>query len=479
MLFQLVRCESFRPNFMTALARRALFVAALAGASLASSWGIAVAVADEPPAEPPPETTAPEVLFSAQVAPILLGQCVACHNAKLAEGSYRLDTFAALREAGDSGESPLPESPEAHGELLRRVLSDDADERMPADAPPLPAEQLEILKAWVEQGAKFDGSDEGWLLPQVIPAVEHPQPPEVYPAPMPITAVIFSPDGEQLLTAGYHEVHVWEAASGRLVRRITNLSQRVLALGFDHAGERLLVAGGEPGRSGELRVVDYASGEVLAVPVRTGDVVLDLAVRPGANQVAVGSADQLIRLVDLDRLEIIQTWATHADWVSALAWSPDGQRLVSASRDKSAKVIDAEAGQVIHSYRGHQAAVRGVAFSADGAHVMSSGSDNRLHRWPVAGGRADKTVPLGSEGFRLLLADQMLLVPTAGQKLSRFKVEDLAADGSFEGFQDWVVSAAWQPDRGLLAGGGFDGQVRLWQTSDGELLHAWSAVPSP
>ena len=43
-------------------------------------------------------------------------------------------------------------------DLVRRILSDDADERMP---PPssnksLTAEQKKLLQTWIEQGAKYD-----------------------------------------------------------------------------------------------------------------------------------------------------------------------------------------------------------------------------------------------------------------------------------------------------------------------------------
>src|SRR5690606_41767059 len=45
--------------------------------------------------------------FRADVAPLLLEHCVACHNAKNAEGGYRVDTFAELIKPGDSGEPPI------------------------------------------------------------------------------------------------------------------------------------------------------------------------------------------------------------------------------------------------------------------------------------------------------------------------------------------------------------------------------------
>ncbi|MGB1814755.1 MAG: c-type cytochrome domain-containing protein [Rubripirellula sp.] len=42
------------------------------------------------------------ISFRRDVAPIFLENCVACHDAKKAEGGYRIDTFTELCKPGDS-----------------------------------------------------------------------------------------------------------------------------------------------------------------------------------------------------------------------------------------------------------------------------------------------------------------------------------------------------------------------------------------
>src|SRR6056297_112691 len=87
--------------------------------------------------------------FRAQIAPILRDRCLACHNAKKAEGGYRVDTYSELLKPGDSGEPPIAESAEGTSELIRRIITDDEFERMPAESDPLASEQIALVKKWV------------------------------------------------------------------------------------------------------------------------------------------------------------------------------------------------------------------------------------------------------------------------------------------------------------------------------------------
>src|SRR5581483_708680 len=62
---------------------------------------------------------------------------------------------AGMPAAGDSGKPSLvPGKPDA-SELFRRITTADADERMPADKPPLSSEQIATLRRWIEQGAHW------------------------------------------------------------------------------------------------------------------------------------------------------------------------------------------------------------------------------------------------------------------------------------------------------------------------------------
>ena len=436
----------------------------LATALVAAVCGLGSASAAEP------------VSFRGDVAPILLDHCLACHGPKKAEGGYRVDAFDELRKPGDSGVVPLAAGEADGGEVLRRIASPDPSERMPADAEPLSAEQVDVVRRWVAAGAAFDGDRGDEPLHLVIPPRRYADPPASYPRPVPAAATAFSPDGRQLLVGGYHEVTVWNVEDGSLARRIKDMPQRIFALAFLPDDRRLAVAGGEPGRSGEVRLVDYESGAVTAVVARSADVALDAAVRPRTGELAVASADGLIRIVDPASSAVTRTIAGHADRVTAVAWSDDGALLTSASRDKSAKLFGGETGDLLANYQGHAAAVRGVAFAPDGKQVLSTGADGKLHRWNVEGAAKAAEVAVG-DSHHLARGAGFVLVPGVDGQVRQVDLASNAVSRALSGHRDWALSAAVTRDGTRFASGSLDGEVRIWNAVDGALIRAWTAKP--
>lgn len=417
------------------------------------------------------------ISFSGQVASILVDNCVACHGARKAEGGYRIDTFEYLSKSGDSGSAPITASKIEESELWRRVVATDASERMPAESEPLAPEQLEVLKQWIVNGAAFDGTKPNDPLYLVAPPAIYPDPPAKYPVPVPITSVAFSADGSQVISGGYHELLCWNTSDGTLVKRIKNIDQRVYAIAVSPDGARLAIACGNPGKNGEVRLVDYATGAVLTVCGRTYDVVLDVAYSPDGTRLAASGADGLIRVMDAVTGTVQQTIASHADWVNSLAWSDDGKKLASASRDKSAKVYTAENGELLTSYAGHGVAVKGVAFTPDGASVLSVGDDKKLHRWEIEGAKKVAEVGLGGEGFKLVRGSDFVLAPSNDKLLHRIDLAKNQETLKFTGHVDWVLSSALHMKNNQVVSGSIDGVIRLWNATDGALIREWRGAP--
>ncbi len=284
------------------------------------------------------EVRAVEVSFQRDVAPIFLHHCVACHGAKKAEGGFRLDTFEQLLRPGDSGEPSVVAWKSDESEAFRRLIAEDHAERMPADSEPLKKDEIELIRSWIAQGAKFDGKAKDLPLYAVIPAIQYPPAQDKYKFAIPVTAIEWSSDCKTVYTSGYHELLAWDAEKGVLKGRIANLPERIFAIKASPDGKGLAVGCGTPGRLGEVRWIDLASSKVVNTILRISDSVLDVAFSPDGKMLAVAGADAIVRVVETQSFKEVRTIASHADWVTGLAWNNDGTLLATASRDKSAKV---------------------------------------------------------------------------------------------------------------------------------------------
>jgi DNA-binding beta-propeller fold protein YncE len=418
-----------------------------------------------------------QVSFKKDIAPVLLNNCLACHGPKKAEGAYRIDSYERAIAPGESATKAFVPKMLEGSEAFRRIISTDVKERMPLDGDPLPAETIALIKKWVEEGAVFDGPDPKAPLASYIPPPTHPAAPPAYAATLPITAVTFANDGTQLYVGGYHEITVWNPVDGALIRRIANVGQRTFALSLSPDGTLLAVGCGTPGRLGEVRIFTAATGELQKVVGTTSDVVFDCVFSPQGDKIAVAAADGSIRVFQVADGKEILNITSHSDWVFAIAWNADASKLASASRDKTAKVFDAKTGELLITYSGHQSAVRGVLFHPDGAEVYSSGSDNKIHRWKIADAAKTSELPFGGEVYKLTPAGEFFLTSSAEQKVRQFKSKEQAAVREYPGAKDWVLSAAFNATTKRIAGGTFDGEVKIWNADDGKDVITILAAP--
>ncbi len=114
---------------------------------------------DEKPARPAAAAEVRPVSYLREVRPILAQHCFQCHGPDEAarKGKLRLDLKAhALAER--KGRHVVAPGDPAGSLVWERVVSDDPGARMPPEgkAQPLTQKQIATLKAWIEQGAKWE-----------------------------------------------------------------------------------------------------------------------------------------------------------------------------------------------------------------------------------------------------------------------------------------------------------------------------------
>jgi hypothetical protein len=110
---------------------------------------------------PLPDPTPRPVDFARDVEPILKAHCLSCHGPKKQKSEFRLDSREAALRGGDSGAAAIVPGKSGDSPLIRFVAGLDADKVMPPEddnKTTLTADQISLLRAWIDQGAVWSST---------------------------------------------------------------------------------------------------------------------------------------------------------------------------------------------------------------------------------------------------------------------------------------------------------------------------------
>ncbi|MFN0109556.1 MAG: PSD1 and planctomycete cytochrome C domain-containing protein [Blastocatellia bacterium] len=104
---------------------------------------------------------AQDIQFNRDIRPLLSDRCFYCHgpDEKNRKAGLRLDTFEGAAKDRGGYRAIAPGKPD-ESELLKRVTSHEVGVMMPpasAKKAPITAQEAELLRRWIAQGAKYEG----------------------------------------------------------------------------------------------------------------------------------------------------------------------------------------------------------------------------------------------------------------------------------------------------------------------------------
>ncbi|MEQ8467418.1 WD40 domain-containing protein [Coleofasciculus sp. E1-EBD-02] len=175
------------------------------------------------------------------------------------------------------------------------------------------------------------------------------------------------------------------------------------------------------------------------------ELVRSVAISPNGQILASSSNDQTIKLWNLPTGKLLYTLAGHSSMVTSVAFSPDGKTLASASNlavgDGNIKLWNVETGTLQQTLDKGLLNLRVscVTFSPDGNTLASGNIDATIKLWQLNSGRLHNT--LKGHGWD-------------------------------------VNSVAFSRNGKILVSGGLDGAIKIWNWRIGELLHTLNR-PSP
>jgi hypothetical protein len=362
--------------------------------------------------------------YSRDVQPLWQKYCVGCHAGEDAEGELNLEAFDQVMVGGEHGPVVTPGEPSSS--RVWQVTGGGREPKMPPEEEPQPTvEELELLKRWIEQGAR---GPEGTSV--VDPLRGLPQIARRGKAELPVTAVAVSADGQSVAFARDAEVTIqWESQAAVHVPR--NM-ESIHALEFTPAGDGLLIGGGDVGRRGLTMLVDPRDGQTQQEFVGHTDVVYAAVVSPDGKWLATGGYDRQVILWDLQTGEQRHALRGHNGAVFTLAFSPDSKVLASGSADETIKLWRIGDGARLDTLSQSQGAVRSLEFSADGSLLVAGSADRCFRVWQVVSHDEPAINPLiatrvadqtGIDQIGFLSSGKQLVVVSQGRQVKLWDVE--------------------------------------------------------
>ncbi|MFO0911056.1 MAG: c-type cytochrome domain-containing protein [Isosphaeraceae bacterium] len=261
-------------------------------------------------------------------------------------------------------------------------------------------------------------------------------------AASPVNALRPLGTGEFISASADKTLRTWKVEGRWTERRpLGPHASRVLALDFNPDGTLLAAGGGDPSRSGEIKLWEVGKG-------------------------------MLVRTLD----------GVHSDTVFGLRFSPDGARLASAGADKFMKVTQVADGKEIRAYEGHTHHVMGVDWKPDGKQLISCGADNVLKLWDAESGEQVRTMQGAGKQITAIrwVPGKPRVAGASGDKVVRYWNPDSGTVAqAFNGAGDYVFGVATNADGSRVAAGGADGVLFVWNGQNGQVVRRFEPPSAP
>ncbi len=303
-----------------------------------------------------------------------------------------------------------------------------------------------------------------------------------------VESLAFSPKGKTL-AAGCSDRGIWiiDVERRQPIRTIREHEGNVHCVSFSQDGKTL--ASGGLDRT--IRLWNVETGQMLFLLKGHGSAVHSVAFGNDGRTLFSASQDGAVRLWDYRVFQADQRLVGHSYTVYDVGVSPNGRHILSTSRDGSSRVWNAVTGVTQSVLVGHTRGVRCGAFINDGRVIATGGDDSVLRFWDVAtASRTGPIVPLSSSARSIAYAPAqgLLAVATDDGKVTLFDIKHVSLEpiafleaviaqsgGSYLANRivlnhpEKVNSIAASPNGRLIATGGDDGVVRVWNAVSGVL----------
>ena len=338
------------------------------------------------------------------------------------------------------------------------------------------------------------------------------------------SCMAFSPNGKIVATAQWNTVHLWDAASGKPLKRLSTPDFRhwVSTVAFspdgckvavmDHFAHNIVVwnvdkenplftakvegrrfahqmvmakivfsSDGKTLYTGDERTIhawDAETGkETQCIPYEGSDTYGIVISTDGKRFATAGNSKGIVRLWDLHSGKPLHELDRHRHSVGCVAFSPDGTLLATGGGDRTVRLWDVKSGKEARKFEGHEDDLVAVTFTPDGKGLATANrkrfDSNKevICLWDL---KAESKKPLrmivapGVDGLEYSPDGKTLAWISYKQGVHLLDATTGEERIPFESHYGDVNAVAYSPDGRSIATASSDRTIRLWEADSGK-----------
>ena len=274
-----------------------------------------------------------------------------------------------------------------------------------------------------------------------------------------VTGVSMKKDGSEIAIVGDdHYVEIYDMATQTFIHEIDAHRDWVRSAVYAPKGKQLATAGND-------RTLRVWGGGNYKSPLYTRNhdaAIIQLAYSPDAARLATVGFEKVMRIYDAKTGRVDQRMACPCPDNHAVAFSNDGDMVAAGGRCGTLRVWDVASGNVVSEVKAHRRRVRSLQF-ADDDQLVSVSDDRMIKVIDPKAGSVEAALPRQSSKLfsAQLLPGGLLAVGGSDNQIRVWNLESGHEVGILKGHTGTVSSLAF--GHGVLVSGSFDTQVRVWQ----------------
>lgn len=425
-----------------------------------------------------------KVNYDEHILPILRAKCGSCHDTNTAKGGLVLDNYKSAMAGGASGEVIEAGSPD--DSRLWLLVDHKEQPAMPPKEPKLPAEQLALIRKWIEGGVMENKTSAPKVKTKAKPSMtltevkgDKPEGPPAMPEGIStepltlstrgnaVTALAASPWAPLVAVAGHQQVLLYDLTDLTLAAVLPYPEGTIHVLRFSRNGSLLLAAGGRGGQTGRVIVFDVKTGKRVFEIGAEFDSVLAADISPNHRQIALGGPKKIVKVYSTADGELQYEIKKHTDWITALEFSPDGVLLATGDRSNGLAVWEADTGREFYILPAHTTAITGVSWRLDANLLASISEDTTIKLWEMQNGGQVKTWGAhGAGASSVQFTRDGRLVSTGRDLVTKLWDQNGAQQKAFPSLADLGLKVTYAENPGYVIAGDWAGNVRVWNAAD-------------